>query len=215
MSINYHAYQSRGYIFEDFELLCEQWRTKFTDYDPKRVAQILNLTYDSEYLYISYFQNPYRLYLKNGILEKKTESGWTKELFFNETMSIYHLFYYVVDVPQISGIWIPNDNLDARRRSGKNNDILLQTFSVKFSGNCEALKTACERNHGKPFQKGDVSYEFEVFEQIFIRLIFWDKDEDFDAQTQILVDSKITDYVHIETTGCIVSDLLEKLERFA
>ena len=51
-----------------------------------------------------------------------------------------------------------------------------------------------------------------MFPQVKIRLIFWDADEDFSAQTQILVDSRITDYVHLETTGCIVSDLLEMLE---
>lgn len=49
--------------------------------------------------------------------------------------------------------------------------------------------------------------------QIQLQLHFWDADEDFPAQTQILVDRKITDYIHFETVGCLISDLLEKLEQ--
>lgn len=212
MSINFHAYQSRGYIFEKFEVQCEQWRTVFTAYDPQRVSQILNLQYDKDFLYIPYFEQLYRLYLENGILEKQEEVKWTDQLYFNETMSIYHLLHYVKDKPMLSGIWIPNEHLDERRRSGKVNDILLETFSQKYSGKCGQLKIACEKLKGICLTKGDVSYEFEVFPNVKIQLVFWDKDEDFPAQTQIFVDSRITDYVHIETTGCIVSDLLEKLE---
>ena len=45
-----------------------------------------------------------------------------------------------------------------------------------------------------------------------IQLIFWDADEDFPAQVQVLVDERITDFIHYETVGCIISDLFEKLE---
>ena len=43
-------------------------------------------------------------------------------------------------------------------------------------------------------------------------LVFWDADEDFPAQAQILVDQNVTDFLHYETVGCVISDLLEKLE---
>lgn len=212
MSINYHAYQSRGYIFENFELLCEQWRGIFTAYVPDRVASILNLNFDDTHLYIPYLGDSYRLCLENGILEKQTPEGWNDQLYFNETMSIYHLLHYVKDTPICSGVWIPNEHLDERRRSGRVNDILLDSFSAKFSGHCTELKAACEKLNGTALSKGDVAFEFEVFPFLKLQMIFWDKDEDFPAQTQILVDSRITDYVHVETTGCMISDLLEKLE---
>lgn len=211
MSINYHAYQSRGYLFENFEVQCEQWRNLYTGFDPVRVAGILNLTYNCDYVYVSYYRQAYRLCLSDGVLEKQTGDEWTDQLYFNETMSVYHLLHYVKDNPGVSGIWIPNENLDARRRS-KINDILLESFSAKFSGKCDELTKACKAIHGTVCEKGDVSFEFEVFPQVKIRMVFWDRDEDFPAQTQIFVDSQITDFVHVETTGCMVSDLLEKLE---
>lgn len=99
MSINFHAYQRRGYLFENFEVQCEQWRTLFSNFNPERVCRILNLSYDDEFLYVSYFYDSYRLCLKTGILEKNIEENWSDQLYFNETMSIYHLLYYVKDVP--------------------------------------------------------------------------------------------------------------------
>lgn len=212
MSINFHAYQSRGYLFENYEAQCEQWRSIFSGYDPVRTAKILYLQYDEEYLYLQYYQKEYRLSLRHGILYKKETNEWTDKLFFNESMSIYHLLYYVKDCPKKSGNWVQNEHLDTRRKSSAINDILLKSFSEKFSGKCDLLKIACEILQGVPAGKGDVAYEIEVFPQIKIRLCFWDADEEFPAQTQIFVDSKITDYVHLETTGCMVSDLLERLE---
>ena len=44
-----------------------------------------------------------------------------------------------------------------------------------------------------------------------MQLILWDQDEDFPAQVQVLVDQCVTDFVHYETIGCMISDLLEKL----
>lgn len=212
MSINFHAYQSRGYLFENYEAQCEQWRSRFTKYDPDRVSQILNLKYDDTYLYIVYYHQNFRLCLENGILEKQKDENWTDQIFFNETMSIYHLLYYVQDEPGNSGSWIPNEQLDSRRKSGKVNDILLESFSKRFAGHCAELEAACKKLRGIPAGKGDVAYEFESFPQVKIRMTFWDEDDEFPAQTQIFVDSRVTDYVHFETTGCMVSDLLELLE---
>ena len=46
-------------------------------------------------------------------------------------------------------------------------------------------------------------------------MIFWDSDEDFPAQVQVLVDQRVTDYIHFETVGCLISDLFEKIEKMS
>ena len=75
MSVNYHAFQNKGVPFVECEALCEQWHQEFSGYDPKRIAGILHLTYDEKYIYLPYFQTRYRMCLKDGELEKETESG--------------------------------------------------------------------------------------------------------------------------------------------
>ncbi len=248
MSVNYHAFQSRGFLFSNSEALSEQWHAIFSNYDPARIASILDLKYDEEYLYLSYFQRPYRLCLADGWLEKcvdvkdmpektqnKTwedvmadqrtgqllqsgrnikdhEKGWTDALYFNEAMSIYHLLHYTKDQPLITGIWVPNTEVDGVvSRNPRIPDPLLSPFARAFSGKTAELETACIKAGGTKLNKGDVAYEFSAFPQIRLRLIFWDADEDFPAQVQVLVDKRITDFVHYETAGCMISDLLELL----
>jgi hypothetical protein len=47
--------------------------------------------------------------------------------------------------------------------------------------------------------------------QVHLQLVFYDADEDFPAQASILVDQHITDYLHYETIGCLISDLLDRI----
>lgn len=212
MSVNYHAYQSRGVLFENYEKVCGQWREKFSGYDSDRVAGILHLKTDETHLYISYFGQNYRLCTENGCLEKEQDNEWSEELYFNEAMVIYHLLNYVKDDPSSSGTWVPGQSLDGAVSRQSMPDPLLDPFAAKFTGKAEILRQACRKLGGTELETGDVAFEFAAFPFLHLRLIFWDADEDFPAQTQVLVDSHVTDYIHYETVGCITSDLLEKLE---
>ena len=212
MSVNFHAFQNKGVPFEECEALYEQWHEEFAGFDPERVAKILQLDYDKTHVYLSYFQIPYRMRLKDGHLEKQTETGWTKELYFNESMAIYHVLKYTVDMPRCSGVWVPNEKLDrVVSRNTRLADPLLTPFAKVWTGRCKELAQVCENIGGRKLDKGDVAYQFAAFSFMEIQLVFWDADEDFPAQVQVMFDEHATDYIHFETSGCIVADLLEKI----
>lgn len=212
MSVNYHAFQNKGVPFVECEALCEQWHQEFSGFKPERIAGILHLEYDEKYVYLLYFHTRYRMRLKDGQLEKETEKGWTGELYFNESMAIYHVLKYTVDMPRCSGIWVPNEKLDrVVSRNTRLADPLLTPFAKAWTGHCKELAQACERIGGRKLDKGDVAYQFTAFPFMEIQLVFWDADEDFPAQVQVMFDEHATDYVHFETSGCIVADLLEKI----
>jgi len=215
MSVNYHAFQSRGVPFAEYEVISQQWRSEFNNYNPKRIAEILDLETDKEWLYLSYYQNLYRMNLQDGHLEKQIENKWSDELYFNESMVIYHLLYYTKDTPLVTGVWVPSHTIDGVvSRNITAPDPLFAPFAKSYTGRLPELQTSCEKlgGHRIKEKKGDLDYQFEAFPFIKLRLVFWDADEDFPAQVQILVDSHITDFVHYETVGCMISDLLEKLE---
>ena len=102
MSVNYHAFQCRGFLFDEYEAHKEHWLAFFQNYDPRRVVHILGLTADEEYLYLSYYQTPYRMRLADGTLEKKTGGEWSRRLYFNEAMVCYHLLHYVLSWTALS-----------------------------------------------------------------------------------------------------------------
>ncbi|MBQ8305420.1 MAG: DUF3786 domain-containing protein [Blautia sp.] len=244
MSVNYHAYQNRGYLLGEHEADAEQWYEKFNGYDPERIAGILGLQRDDDYLYIPYFDDLYRLVLTTGRLERKIKPGepdreirhihtgepdlpeqrpsgrstakeertWTENVFFNEGMALYHVLLYTADTPRYAGVWVPGSALDGVvSRNPAVNDPLLAPFAGRFSGRCGAFRRACEAFGGTDIKKGDAGYQFRAFSFLPMQVIFWDRDEDFDAQVQVLFDQYVTDYIHFETTGCLISDLFEKL----
>lgn len=212
MSVNYHAFQSRGVLFSNHEVVCRQWREEYTGYDPSRIVRILHLEADADHLYLAYFKHPYRLRLADGILEKLEGETWTEELYFNEAMAVYHLLHYTKDLPVVSGRWVPGHTIDGVvSRNPAVKDPLLSLFEAKYAGRVEALRTACLAAGGRKLETGDAAYEFEAFPQVHLRLVFWDRDEDFPAQAQVLVDQCVTDFVHYETVGCMTADLLDRL----
>ena len=211
MSVNYHAFQCKGVLFSTYEKVCDQWQKEYSHYDPARINRILGLEYDDTYLYLTYFQLLYRLRLKDGVLEKKTEDGWSEEVYFNEAMAIYHLLYYTKDLPTISGKRVPSYTLDGVVSRNSIADPLLTPLEKKYTGKIQKLDAVCMAAGGTKLTSGDVAHEFEAFPSVHLRLVFWDADEDFPAQAQILVDQCVTDYLHYETVGCLIADLLEKL----
>lgn len=213
MSVNYHAYQSKGVLFTNYEVVCGQWREAFTGYNPERIMKILHLARDEDHLYLTYLGEKYRLRLSDGVLEKQKEETWIDELYFNESMSVYHLLHYTKDIPVISGKWVPSHTIDGVvSRNPAVKDPLLSPFEEKYAGKTEDFKKACRAAGGIEIKAGDAAYEFEVFPQVHMQLILWDQDEDFPAQVQVLVDQCVTDFVHYETVGCMIADLLERLQ---
>ena len=133
MSVNYHAAQSRGVLFENHEKVSERWRQEFSQYDPARIKNTLHLETDEEYLYLQYFSSLYRLCLKNGVLERKSDETWSDQLYFNEAMAIYHFLYYTKDIPVISGSWVPSQTVDGVVSRRPTADPLLDPFARKYS----------------------------------------------------------------------------------
>ena len=65
--------------------------------------------------------------------------------------------------------------------------------------------------NGTPVRQGDVGYVIWAFDMVPLTVIFWDGDEEFAAQANILFDAAITDFFHEETVVCLASDLVRRL----
>ena len=138
------------------------------------------------------------------------DAAWTEDLFMNEALVLYHLLGDVKEDPRQTGRWCSEADLDpVKIRSGNRTDPLLGGFAADFSGRIPELEKAALRLGGTRVEKGDSSWEFHPIPQIAMRLIFWDADDEFPAQTQVMVDSGVTDYMHYEAVGCMIADLFE------
>lgn len=186
----------------NYDQVIENWRLKFLEMDQEELIRKFQLEADEEFLYIIYFSKRFRIDRKNGFI---TENG--KSPGFDTVMNIYNTFYYSAAHPVASG------NLVAFRQVKKvypfeaaYRRTIISRLQELFAGKTEELRKACEALGGTLLPQGDVGYVLPVFPFLNIAVLFWDKDEEFEAQANMLFDSNITDFLHEENVVGVAAD---------
>jgi len=186
----------------NYDQVIENWRLKFLEMDQEELIRKFQLVADEEFLYIIYFSKRFRIDRKNGFI---TENG--KSPGFDTVMNIYNTFYYSAAHPVASG------NLVAFRQVKKvypfeaaYRRTIISRLQELFAGKTEELRKACEALGGTLLPQGDVGYVLPVFPFLNIAVLFWDKDEEFEAQANMLFDSEITEFMHEENVVCVAAD---------
>ena len=186
----------------NYDQVIENWRLKFLEMDQEELIRKFQLEADEEFLYIIYFSKRFRIDRKNGFI---TEDG--KSPGFDTVMNIYNTFYYSAAHPVASG------NLVAFRQvkrvypfEAAYRRTIISRLQELFAGKTEGLRKACEVLGGTLLPQGDVGYVLPVFPFLNIAVLFWDKDEEFEAQANMLFDSEITEFMHEENVVCVAAD---------
>lgn len=186
----------------NYDQVIENWRLKFLEMDQEELIRKFQLEADEEFLYIIYFSKKFRIDRKNGFI---TENG--KSPGFDTVMNIYNTFYYSAAHPVASG------NLVAFRQvkrvypfEAAYRRTIIFRLQELFAGKTEELRKACEALGGTLLPQGDVGYVLPVFPFLNIAVLFWDKDEEFEAQANMLFDSEITEFMHEENVVCVAAD---------
>lgn len=186
----------------NYDQVIENWRLKFLEMDQEELIRKFQLVADEEFLYIIYFSKRFRIDRKTGFI---TEDG--KSPGFDTVMNIYNTFYYSAAHPVASG------NLVAFRQVKKvypfeaaYRRTIISRLQELFAGKTEELRKACEALGGTLLPQGDVGYVLPVFPFLNIAVLFWDKDEEFEAQANMLFDSEITEFMHEENVVCVAAD---------
>ena len=186
----------------NYDQVIENWRLKFLEMDQEELIRKFQLEADEEFLYIIYFSKRFRIDRKNGFI---TEDG--KSPGFDTVMNIYNTFYYSAAHPVASG------NLVAFRQvkrvypfEAAYRRTIIFRLQELFAGKTEELRKACEALGGTLLPQGDVGYVLPVFPFLNIAVLFWDKDEEFEAQANMLFDSEITEFMHEENVVGVVAD---------
>ena len=189
----------------NYALQIDEWKQRFLQMDMVELCRLLpELKIENGDLKITHFGRCCAICLETGDIRDLDEP--TAELSIGEMLNIYTLLYYVKPNAALSGEWMPFEQLKDASVFGpafrKGN---LEPFAKMFSGRPEALAKGCEALGGVKLNVGDVGYELKAFDCIPMRVIFWDADDEFEAQANILFDSSATDFIHVESTVTIAS----------
>ena len=86
---------------------------------------------------------------------------------------------------------------------------------LHFSGHEKELREAFHKLDGRELPQGDVGYEIRAFDCMPMRFFFWERDEEFEAQGNILFDYSATDFNHVESAVSIADSGIKRLAELA
>ena len=199
---------------DNYERLRRFWAGEVAKMDFDALAERFGLRRDSEALYIVYFAREYRVDAKTG--EITAADAPEERLSYDTVMAIWHLFYYAKPYARVRGEFVPFRNVRRLAPFEPNyQQTILKPFAQAFTGKPELLRLACEKLGGRPIRQGEVGYELDAFACMPLCVTFWDADDEFEAQANILFDADITDFLHEETVVLVASDLTAHLFRAA
>lgn len=195
---------------DNYAMVCDKWRKIFQEKDKEDLIARFHLEHDTEALYITYYNEKYRLDRRTGMLTLDADPD--RVLPFNTVMSIYNLFHYSKADAKVKGEFVPFRLVKkAAPFDPAFQKTILKPLAATFNGRCALLEKACVALKGQPIRQGDVGYVIQAFSCMPVTVVFWDGDDEFDAAANMLFDADITDFLHEETVCCIASDLARRL----
>lgn len=199
----------------NYDYMRDKMQTEFLKYNIEPKIRKYQLRCSSEYLYIRFVENEYRIDRTKGAVER-LDSQWI-QADYNESMTIFDVLCYAKDDAELAGEYAAVNRLKGvvQTTSGVGNSIFTP-YMMQLAGKSEKLKEACRKLGGKPCRPGDVAFELKLFDFLPVIFQFWDADEEFDAQMVLKWDSNILDFMHYETTFfaacCLLKKIMETME---
>ena len=196
---------------DNYQIQAQQAKKRFLTYDQQELIDRCRLSYDADYLYVTFLSEPYRICRKSGDMQRKHHGVWVDGNSFGEVMTILD--------------WLCDSRADRYITSRFVNIVTQGHYFHRnlqetekdpdaewFSAHPEAYSAACEALGGQPMAGGDIGYAIELLDgvKIFVRL--WYADEDFPAKLLCLWEENVLQYIRYETTWYAVGLLVERIK---
>lgn len=198
----------------NYEKWCEQWRLKFLKMDQNVLkTRLPELTEEGEWLTLYHFTRKFGIHKADGTITAMEDH---QPVSCYEKLNIYTLLGYVSSFAVHRNNWVRFDQLkDASPFSKAFHSGIIEPFGKTFDRRTTELEQAFCRLHGRKISHSDVGYEIDAFHCIPVKFLFWDGDDEFPAQGNLLFDASATDFIHVESIVTIAAVGLKKLAELA
>lgn len=197
---------------DNYEALCQSWAEKFTRMDHDALTGIPGVRRQNGDLVLAHLDRQYAASCATGAI--RCLSGEPVDV--TRRLNIYTLFGYWQPAARLSGQWVSFRQLrgaapfdDAFRRG------VTEPFARLFSGQVDVLNRAMTALGALPLPVSDAGWQVDAFACIPVRFLFWDGDDEFPAQGNLLFDTSATDFIHQESIVTIAMATLQRLVELA
>lgn len=195
---------------DNYQALMDKWQSIIAGMDLRLFKERYQMEEDEAFWYLIYFHQKYAIDKRTAKIHLVGQEE--HEMGFNELMCIYHMFYYCKEDAGTSGNFVPFRLVKrAAPFEAAYQRTILHPLQEVFDGHAAELKKACEALGGTPIRQGDVGYQIMAACGIPLIITFWDGDDEFPAQANILFDDNITSYLHEETVVSLAAELARRL----
>ena len=177
-----------------YEEICERWRKEFLTMDQEELlARRLELKREGERITLRHYHRKFGVCRSSGEIEALEDGG---HVTCYEKMNIYALLRALSAGARLQGEWVPFEKLRGTApfyRSFQAN--IVRPFAKMFQGRLSELERACVGLEGKKLPWSDAGYELKAFDCIPVRFLFWEGDDEFPAQGNLLFDVSAADFI--------------------
>lgn len=189
----------------NYEKWCEEWRQKFLTMDQEDICRRLpEIDKTEQKLLLWHYGRQFAVDRKDGTMTVVSDD---RSVDLMPQLNIYTLFWYAKEEAVQLGNRVPFRELKGASPFGAAfQKGILEPLAATFSGNVDRLEQAVMQLGGERLSQG--KYLLHAFSCIPVAVNFWDADEEFPAQANMLFDSSATEFNHVES---IVSIAVEGL----
>ena len=198
----------------NYEKNRREWQERFRAMDQERLLEIIpGLKREGGDLTLYHFGEKFAVDSATGTIRSLESDGPVSA---TVRLNIYTLFGYASPLARFQDEWVPFQQL---RNTGVfqtafQNGILTPLVAT-FTGHMPELRRALEAMGGQKLPCSDVGYQVEAFACIPLRVLFWEGDDEFPAQANLLFDRSATDFIHSESIVSIAMAGLYRLAKLA
>ena len=188
-----------------YDLMDAEWARRISGMDISALmAKLPELRREDGCLTLRHFGRKYGISLSDFSIAPMEDS---LPVSHNARLNIYTLLWYCSPDARNTGDFRPFESL---RNAGPFGPAFKKgingPFAAAFFGRTERLRAAFEALGGTPLTVSDAGCQLSAFDCIPVQFYFWDGDDEFPAQANMLFDYGCTDFIHVESIVTIASE---------
>lgn len=177
-----------------YQEICERWRAGFLTLDLESLfARRPELEREGGRIILRHYHRKFGVGVSDGEIEA-LEDGEPVSCY--EKMNIYALLRADSAGARLRDEWVPFEKLRGAAPFGRSFQAnIVQPFARMFQNRLPSLARACEELGGKKLPWSDAGYELDAFACVPVRFLFWEGDDEFPAQGNLLFDAGAADFI--------------------
>ncbi len=177
-----------------YEEICERQRQHFLASDRTDLcARVAELRREGAYWALRHYGRKLGVQEETGEVCALEDGG---PVVCYEALNVYALLGAPSTGASFQDDWVPYEELRGTGPFSRSFQAhVVQPFARMFNGRGAALEWALQALGGKKLPWSDVGYELHAFDCIPVRFLFWEGDEEFPAQANLLFDRSATDFI--------------------